>query len=151
MCDELPEIADGEPFEEFKLFDMPAAAGTGTYLEDENFKIVRFPYGKAPANTDFCIRVSGDSMEPIFRSGQIAFIRQCSEVNRGDVGIFILNGFSYIKQYAERAPAYQEVEAYTDSRGRVHNKAYLVSFNRKYRPIPIRPTDNLSVVGKVLK
>ena len=49
------------------------------------------------------------------------------------IGIFVLNGEAYCKKLEYHG-----------------GKPYLCSFNSKYSPIIIKPTDNLSVIGRVL-
>ena len=41
---------------------------------------------------------SGDSMEPEFHDGQIAWVLQQESVANGEIGIFALNGEAYIKK-----------------------------------------------------
>ena len=50
-----------------------------------------------PEDTTFGVRISGDSMEPEFHDGQIAWVLQQESVANGEIGIFALNGEAYIK------------------------------------------------------
>ncbi len=53
-----------------RLFDIPASAGTGNFLDGDSFATIEV--GKeVPKRTDFEILTSGDSMEPTFNDGQI--------------------------------------------------------------------------------
>ena len=53
----------------------PVSAGTGNYLEDS----VKETYDVgplAPEQTDFGVRISGDSMEPLYHTGDVAWIQK---------------------------------------------------------------------------
>ena len=127
---------------------LSASAGTGNFLDDENFEMMSFPESAVPAGADFAIKVCGDSMEPVYSDGQTVWVKKCEELNPGEVGIFTLDGNGYIKMYDEQEPA--EAEEYTDSDGRVHAQPVLVSYNQKYDPIVITTGQRLEIVGKVL-
>jgi len=118
-----------EPITKYlKLFIIPPAAGTGTYLDSDAFDEIPVD-GTVPECADFAVKVSGDSMEPRFTDGQIIFIKQQVTLNIGDYGVFSLNGDSFIKKYGNKE---------------------LVSLNPKYAPIPIKESDTLHVFGKVI-
>ena len=51
-----------------------------------------------PQGAVFAIRVQGDSMEPHFPNGSIAFCNK-DPLADGDIGVFCLDGDSFIKQY----------------------------------------------------
>ena len=63
----LPHRADIIPFENYQPIAVePASAGTGNYIEDsvkESYNVGHL----APEKTDFGIRISGDSMEPMYQ------------------------------------------------------------------------------------
>lgn len=65
---------------EEECIDMPistlsVSAGTGTFLDEENFETISFPKSAVPDRADFGVRVCGDSMEPVYHDGQIAWFR----------------------------------------------------------------------------
>ena len=130
--------------------DSPASAGTGSWLEEQNFEIMSFPAAVVPAKADFGIRISGDSMEPAYHDGQYVWVEQCEELNPGEVGIFIYDGESYIKSYSEREPEEAQRELYLDSEGVLHKQPVLVSYNKKYEPKPVSPNLSFAVIGRVL-
>lgn len=133
-----------------KVFDIPASAGTGSFLEGEDYEVLSFPEKSIPVGAEFGIRVSGDSMMPNYVDGQIAWIEKRSSMLPGEVGIFLLDGEAYIKVYDEEEPASHEYEEYTDSNNVLHPKAILVSYNPDYDPIEVEPESYLTVIGKVL-
>ena len=52
----------------------------------------------APEQTDFGVRISGDSMEPLYHTGDVAWIQKKDSLANGEIGIFYLNGNTYIKE-----------------------------------------------------
>lgn len=112
------------------VYMQPAAAGLGNYLGESAFEEMEL---EAPDAADAGIRISGDSMAPMINDGEIVFVKFQPQILGDQIGIFVLNGEAYCKRLEYRA-----------------NEPYLCSFNPKYSPIRIRPTDNLRVIGKVL-
>ena len=140
-----------------KLMEMPvayiaAAAGTGNFLdENDAFDWMSFPAEQIPEGADVGIRVSGDSMEPMYHDGDIVWVQKCDGLNPGEVGIFILDGQAYLKMYGEREPGEDFREELTDSYGVLHAQPVLYSINAaKYAPIAISPYSTFRIFGRVL-
>lgn len=133
-----------------RVYDFPASAGTGSFIEGADFEEVRLPQTDIPEDTDFGIRIYGNSMEPRYENGQIAMVHQQSELLPGEFGIFIVDGDAYIKQYTETEPDEDELEEYTAHDGTVYPKIILVSLNPEYKNITVKPSQRLTVIGKVL-
>ena len=110
------------------LFDLPASAGFGLPLEGDYRTIIEVPDTPLNRKADFCIRVAGDSMDPDYSDGDIVLVKK-SEVYIGDIGIFVLDGESYIKELG---------------------KDVLISRNPKYNDIPLPDFDRIMVAGKVI-
>ena len=70
-------------YREIRLFDLPASAGTGEFLDSDNFEM---------------IEVGNDSMEPRYISRQIVWVQQTEELESGEIGIFYLDGNAYCKK-----------------------------------------------------
>lgn len=51
-------------------------------------------------DADFGVRVSGDSMKPLYLNGQIIWVHQQETLEDGEIGIFFLDGEAYVKKYA---------------------------------------------------
>ena len=51
-----------------------------------------------PPGASYAIRVQGDSMEPYFPDGSIAFVNH-DQMRDGDIGIFCVDGATVIKQW----------------------------------------------------
>ncbi|MCL2227265.1 MAG: XRE family transcriptional regulator [Oscillospiraceae bacterium] len=111
-----------------KLYDIPAAAGTGVFLDSDCFSEIEADE-TVPGEADFAVRVSGDSMEPSFVDGQVVFIREQRTIEVGEIGIFALNGDSYVKKLGD---------------------GELISINPHYKPIMIHEYDSFYIFGKVL-
>ncbi len=137
-------------FIDMPVSDLPVSAGTGNFLDDGNFEMISFPEDKVPDGADFGIRVSGDSMEPVYHDGQIVWVQECEQVGIGQVGVFIYDGEGYLKMYSEQEPDEAVADDFMDSYGTIHPQPVLESYNQKYEPRPIRPGTVFQVVGRVL-
>lgn len=122
-------------FVEFDVYDEPAAAGRGNYLADPMCHREQFLAFMVPKGTDFCVRISGDSMEPVVSDGTTVFVKQTMTVENGKVGIFLLNGEAFCKQLI------------VDKENR---QVRLRSVNPKYEDIIVTPEDRLYTIGQVL-
>lgn len=111
-----------------RLYDLPVSAGSGTFLDDEHYEEIPFG-GQIPAGTDYALRVSGNSMEPVFHHGQVLFVKAQQTLHDGEIGIFSRNGEAYVKKLKNNS---------------------LVSLNPAYAPIQLLESDTLQVLGKVL-
>jgi len=115
-----------------RLFDIPASAGLGNFLDGDNFTELEVGE-EVPENADFGIRISGDSMEPRFVNGQIVWVQKQEILNNGEIGIFFLDGNAYCKKLQD------------DEKG-----LYLISLNSKYEPIAITENQTFKIFGKVV-
>ena len=138
-------------FIEMPVSELPASAGTGAFLDEDNFVMMRFPEDSIPDGAEFGIRVSGNSMEPVYHDGQIVWIQRCSELSIGQVGVFIYDDEGYIKVYDEKEPDENMAESYTDSFGIVRPQPVLVSYNEDYPPKVVSPYTSFQIVGRVLR
>lgn len=109
------------------------SAGTGLYLDDEQVETINFRADMIPASTDFCLKVNGDSMEPMFHDGDYVFIKRETYFRNGTIGAVIVNGEAYLKKLY-----------ITD------DSIKLVSLNKKYQDITVTDTDNFKFVGTVV-
>ena len=138
-----------------KYIDMPVSnlavsAGTGEFLEEGNFEMVSFPEKSVPKGADFGVRVSGDSMEPVYHDGQIVWVEECEKLAVGEVGIFVYDGDGYLKVYSEQEPDEHQRDAFTDSYGCLHMQPVMLSYNQAYAPKAITPDSRFQIVGRVL-
>ena len=111
--------------------DNVAAAGTLNYLGDDatgEEEPLRRDYYTERA--DEIITVDGDSMEPTFRDGDDLLIEHTETLSYGEIGIFIINGEGFVKEYRENGVYSHNAENYP--------------FRR------FLPGDNVRIVGRVL-
>ena len=148
--EDITDNNDTENIVDINLYLLAASAGTGQYLDGEAYETIRLPERLVPKGTDFAIRIAGDSMEPAFYSEQIAFVKSTVALNPGDIGIFVVDGESYVKKYSEIDPEQDELEDYMFSTGNVQKKPVLISLNEMYSPIRIGRDQKFRIVGKVL-
>ena len=132
--------------------DLPAAAGTGNYLDESEYcEMISFPEDRVNPRADIGIRVSGDSMEPVYHDGQIVWVEKCEMLRTGETGIFFYDNRVYIKVYGEQEPDEDVKEVFTDSYGTVRRQPVLISYNsEKYDPIVVSPYAPFRIYGRVL-
>lgn len=114
-----------------RLYNLPASAGYGEFLDGDDYTEVQAD--SAPQSAEFGIRIKGNSMEPRYSNGQTVWVKKCSTLKSGDIGIFFLDGNAYCKQYKK------------DAKG-----VRLISLNPDYSPIEITEDSDLMTFGKVL-
>ena len=122
-----PEDA-GSALRLMRLYDLPTSAGTGAFLDESSFEMIEVP-AYVPVGADFALRVSGDSMEPLLQDGQVIFIKKQQTLDIDEIGVFGLNGDSYVKRLGH---------------------GVLISLNPNYAPIRIGEDDTVHVFGKVV-
>lgn len=74
-----------------------AAAGMEIYPGDIPLERIR---ERRLDGADFMVGVSGDSMEPTYFDGDRVYVKKTTDIEFGDIGLFIVNGCYYIKEYA---------------------------------------------------
>lgn len=109
--------------------DMPVSAGAGVWLEDNPGTTIMIPDVDRTAEADFALRISGDSMEPKYHSGDILLVQECDTVEEGELGIFVLDGAGYFKKYGGDC---------------------LISLNPAYQPIMLKDFAEASCCGRVV-
>ena len=112
------------------LYEEAAAAGIGTPMQDhEENQMVYVLEKDVPHGTDGIIHVNGRSMEPTFSDGSYVYIDSHAEVQPGQIGIFIVNGEAFIKEYQADG---------------------LYSHNTRYKPIIVSDGSDVRCCGKVI-
>ncbi len=105
-----------------------ASAGTGQIIFDmpptKHIEILNTPeYRKA----DYAIGVNGSSMEPTYHDGDTLLIEMADSIGVGEIGIFIVDGASYVKKLGD---------------------GELISLNPESENVPL--TENSRCMGRVL-
>lgn len=76
------------------------SAGTGYALDEgDSWDEIEVPDTPEARKADFCLTIYGNSMEPVYYDGDIVLVKQQSNVERGQIGIFIIEGNGYIKKF----------------------------------------------------
>lgn len=109
-----------------KISDQPASAGTGVYLGPDGFT-EHMVNAEAVKGADFGVPVSGDSMEPLYKDGDIILVSMSSPVQMGDIALVTMDGCGYVKKLG---------------------KGVLISVNHHYDPITV--TEDIRINGKVI-
>lgn len=145
-----PKVVNIIKYIEMPVSNLAVSAGTGAFLDEGNFEMVSFPEKSVPKGADFGLRVSGDSMEPVYHDGQIVWVEECESLAVGEVGIFVYDGDGYLKVYSEQEPEDCNKELFTDSYGCLHMQPVMLSYNQSYAPRVVMPDSVFRIVGRVL-
>lgn len=116
---------------ERKVFYTTVSAGTGSFLDGEDYEMYTSP--DIPEEASFGVYVSGYSMEPRYHNEELIWIEQTEQLEDGEIGIFYLDGNAYVKKFQNN-----------------ENGTYLVSLNKKYDPIPVTENNSFKIFGRVL-
>lgn len=112
------------------MADLPASAGTGQWLDEnghfEGIDVIDTPQART---ANIIIKVSGDSMEPLFHDGDALLVERQERMEQGEIGVFIIDGCGYIKKLG-------------------HNE--LISVNPDYDNIPLTAQNSVKCYGKVV-
>ena len=132
---ELKVRKRSDGFVDYRVYDQPAAAGLGNYLDDPAYHIEQYPANVVPDGADFGIRISGTSMSPDIPDGCTVFVQSRSSIEPGSIGIFLLNGEAFCKKLMV---------------DREKGQIRLVSINKAYQDRIIEECDDFSTMGLVL-
>ncbi|HCT7600242.1 TPA: helix-turn-helix transcriptional regulator [Staphylococcus aureus] len=107
------------------------SAGVGERLHDETLftEMVKAPI---PPH-DLALKVNGDSMEPMFKDGEIIFVEKTHNIKNGQIGIFIIEEEAYVKK------VFVEDDRLT-----------LVSLNKEYDDLHFYRNESVRLIGKVI-
>lgn len=128
----VPKRKPSDVIRLLRLYSLPASAGTGEFLDGEDYTEVEVG-SEVPSATDFGIRIKGNSMEPRYQDGQIAWVKRTEVLRSGEIGIFFHEGNAYIKKLSVTPKG-----------------VFLVSLNPDYAPIPVSSPEDLITFGRVL-
>ncbi len=112
-----------------QLYELPVSAGVGVYLEEARSEEIKIPNTDKTAEADYALRISGNSMEPKFRDGDVLLIQNADAVENGELGIFLLDGNGFFKVFAGDR---------------------LLSLNPAYGPILLKDYSDIQCKGRVV-
>ncbi|HCD4749334.1 helix-turn-helix transcriptional regulator [Staphylococcus aureus] len=107
------------------------SAGVGERLHDETL-FTEMVKGPIPTY-DLALKVNGDSMEPMFKDGEIIFVEKTHNIKNGQIGIFIIEEEAYVKK------VFVEDDRLT-----------LVSLNKDYDDLHFYRNESVRLIGKVI-
>lgn len=113
------------------LYDYGVSAGIGNYLDEWNVpkSIVEVEDTPTARKADYILKVDGDSMLPKYDNGDRVFVKAQETINVNEMGIFIIDGKCFLKQY---------------------KGDHLHSLNPDYEDIPFNEDQSIKCVGKVI-
>lgn len=111
-------------------WEYGVSAGNGIYQLNDTASVMMTLWAtEITKQADFIIKVSGASMEPDYHDGDKVLVDRKTVVEKGEVGIFVKNGDTYIKELGENE---------------------LISRNPEFPNIPVKDFDNVVCLGKVI-
>ena len=111
------------------LYDLPVSAGTGVMLDETTAEEITVSDNSRTREADFALRISGNSMEPRYRDGDILLVQETDTVEFGELGIFMLDGNGFFK---------------------VFGGDRLYSLNPEYGDILLKDFEDVRVAGRVI-
>lgn len=102
---QTPEVQDVEEEPEDRYLKINCStyrvsAGIGFELgEGDEWYEIEVPDTAEARNADFALQIKGNSMEPIYFDGDIVLVKEQPSVDFGQIGIFSIEGYGYIKKY----------------------------------------------------
>lgn len=112
-----------------EYYSLPVSAGTGVYLDNCEKDMLEVEETDLTNEANFALRVSGNSMEPVYHDGDMVLIASQPTVEVGETGIFIVNDEGYIKKFGGDK---------------------LISLNPDYDDIMLNEDDSFYCKGKVI-
>lgn len=79
-----------------RRYITPAAAGYSAPIDGEDYEVILCDED-VPAEADYAVRIQGNSMLPYIADGDTVYVKRVEELERGDVGIFAVDGAMYCK------------------------------------------------------
>ncbi len=114
---------------------LKASAGSGNWLDEQQLESVSVVDTPQARKANLVLEVDGDSMSPMYENGDNVFVKTQTDIEIGDIGIFIVDGSGYIKKLGTDRlisvnPEYDDIfpTEYSDFRcvGKVLGKAEIV-------------------------
>lgn len=126
--------AEGRPaIKPLLYFERPLAAGVGDPTEfEQEAATIYLTLSPEVQRADYVFRVNGDSMEPLYHSGELVLVQKLSPssaLHYGEIGAFIVGNETYIKEYREDG---------------------LHSLNKNYPVLRFAEEEAVYLIGKVL-
>jgi repressor LexA len=111
------------------LYDLPVSAGVGVMLDGDSTDEIVVSDNSRTREEDYALRISGNSMEPRYRDGDILLVQETDTLEFGELGIFILDGNGFFK---------------------VFGGDRLYSLNPEYGDILLKDFEDVRIAGRVI-
>lgn len=113
------------------LCELPVSAGPGEFLDGSlpASEKISVASGEITDRADYAVRISGNSMMPKYRDGDILLVEDTDAVEVGEPCIFVLDGSGYFKIFGGDC---------------------LISLNPEYGRIMLRDFENVYCSGRVI-
>lgn len=111
------------------LYDLAISAGIGEFLDASTARDIYIPESPRTAEADFALKISGNSMEPKYRNGDILLVSECDSVEVGEPAVFVLDGSGYFK---------------------IFGGDRLISLNKEYGDIMLKDFQSVWCGGRVI-
>ena len=110
-----------------RYFARPSAGpGNDIFDGQEEVEVVDTPQAR---QADFVLQISGNSMEPMYKDGDQVLIQSGTDVDPGQIGVWLVDGNVYIKQRLEHG---------------------LHSLNPEYPDVPLNKNSDIHCYGRVI-
>jgi repressor LexA len=114
---------------QISLYDLPVSAGVGVMLDGDSTDEIVVSDNSRTREADYALRISGNSMEPRYRDGDILLVQETDTLEFGELGIFILDGNGFFK---------------------VFGGDRLYSLNDEYGDILLKDFEDVRITGRVI-
>lgn len=131
QLEEQNKVISMEEYNTIKLQSL-LSAGTGIIDLDPDYAEELQYKGYVPEH-DLAFRVSGNSMEPMFKDSEIIFVEKTTDIRTGQIVAVQINEEAFIKK------AYIE-----------NDQLRLVSLNKEYKDVIADNHDDIRIVGRVI-
>lgn len=109
--------AQSTPGRIIQYYHRLASAGNGQFVFDDlPADLIEIPDNPEYKDVKYAISVNGSSMEPLYHDGDILLVKPARDIPVGKIGIFLVDGQSYVKE---------------------RGKDKLISLNKEYNDIPL--------------
>lgn len=114
---------------QIKHYVFKVSAGRGELLLDNEWEEISILDTPTSRRADFCLTITGNSMQPEYNDGDVVLVKAQSDIDIGQIGIFVQGDKGYIKE---------------------KGKDRLISLNPEYPDIIPSEYDNLTCRGLVI-
>lgn len=120
--------AQSAPGRIIQYYHRLASAGNGQFVFDDlPADLIEIPDNPEYKDVKYAISVNGSSMEPLYHDGDILLVKPAEDVPVGKIGIFLVDGQSYVKK---------------------RGKDKLISINKNFEDIPLN--EDSECLGEVV-